>query len=313
MEFKFKYTDKIVGIFVLLSIFLLLFVFILIIFNQKFFTKKFYFSSAFNDANGLKLNQDIIFKGFKIGKINKITLNASNQIDVDFFIYEKYINRITENSILNKASNPISGSSIIFTQNEFNNRIADEYSFIPSLDTKAGQFLLEIGEVEKKADDISNIISNIDKFMASLNKDRNADDNSIARILVNTADIVESVKGELDSIDTILTNVKLLSNKMKTPDGLVQRLIDPEGDIMFKSIKSSLDNLALIMSDLAVVSKILNSKSKDIENIITDSKMTMKDAQDIIEGLKTNTVLKNIINEDEEQDVVKDSIRDRDF
>ncbi len=313
MNFKFRYTDKIVGVFVISSLIFLFGIIMLIIFNQKIFTKKYTFKTQFEDANGLKLNQDIIFKGFKIGKIKKISLNMNNLVDVDFYIYSKYIDRIKENSVLNKASNPITGSKIVFIQNEVNNKIAEEFSFIPSLDTPEGELLLAMGEVEKQADSISNIFNTIEELLNSINSDGNAGDNSIARILVNTADIVESIKGELKHIDSILYNFKQFSGKMKTPDGLIQRMLDPDGELMFNSIKSSLDNLEIMMEELSVFSKFINSQSKQIETMLIEGKITMTEAQDVIEGIKNNPLIKAGIQEKKEQEIVRESIRDRDF
>jgi phospholipid/cholesterol/gamma-HCH transport system substrate-binding protein len=314
MNFKFKYTDKIAGVFVLLSLVIFITSMLFIIMNQRWFERKYTFRTQFADAAGLKTNQDIFFKGFKIGKIKNFNLNRNNNIDAEFFVYERYIDKINEYSVLNKSVNPLTGGSTIsYTANLTHNRIADEYSFIPSLDFDEGKLLLAFGEVEKKADAISNIVGELEQIVKSVNSDHNPEAGSIARILVNTADIVESVKGEMKNIDRILFNAKLLSEKIKSPDGLVQRLIDPTGDIMFNSIKGSLDNLQLIMADLAVFSKMLNKSSGQIETLLLESNQTIKSTNDVLEGLKNNPLLKGGIQEKKEQEVVKDSIRDRDF
>jgi phospholipid/cholesterol/gamma-HCH transport system substrate-binding protein len=313
MTFKFKYTDKIVGLFIILSLFLLLIASILILFNQKIFTKKFYFFTQFSDAEGLKINKEIIFKGFKIGKIKKIDLNRENFVNVEFYIYGGFIDKIKEDSVINKASNPITGSTLMFIPNIRNTRIADEYSYIPSLDTKEGEMLITLGEVEKQADSISNIIDNIDIFLASLNSDHNASDNSIARILVNSADIVESIRNEMENIDQILYNIKILSRRIRNPDGLVRRMLDPDGEIMFNAIQSSLDNLEIMMAELTAFSQFINGQSKQIETLLLEGKMTMEEAQDVIEGIKNNPLIRGGIEEKKEQEIIKESIRDRDF
>jgi phospholipid/cholesterol/gamma-HCH transport system substrate-binding protein len=313
MNFKFKYTDKIVGIFVILSLFIFIGAALLIILNQKWFERKYTFRTQFADATGLKPNQDIFFKGFKIGKIRSFVLNRNNVIDSEFFIYERYIEKINEYSVLNKASNPLTGSMVIFTPNLMHNRIADEYSFIPSMDFDEGKLIQAAGEVEKKADAISNIISEVEQLLKAVNSDHNPEAGSIARTLVNTADIVESVKGDMKNIDRILYNTRLLSEQMKTPDGLVQRLIDPTGDIMFNSIRKSLDSLQSVMANLSVFSTFLNSQSNQIESLLLESKDTMKQAQDVLEGIRNNPLIRGGIQEKKEQEEVKQTIRDRDF
>ncbi|MBN2547408.1 MAG: MCE family protein [Spirochaetes bacterium] len=313
MNFKFKYTDKIVGAFIILSILLLLISSFLIIFNKKIFTKKFFYKTQFYDAIGLKLNQDIIYKGYKIGKIYNFNLNKQNTIDTIFYIYSDYIDKINENSVINKSNNPLTGTSIILESNLTNNRIADEYSFIPSMDMPESQLMVKNGEIEKKSDTFSTILEDVGSIVSSLTRDHNADENSIVRILVNTADIVESIKGEMVHINTILYNFKLLSNKMQTPDGLVQRLLDPDGTIMFNSLQKSLDNLASMMGELNEFSQFINGQSTQIETLLVESKMTMKQAQEVIEGIRNNPIIRAGISEKKEQDVIKQNIRDRDF
>jgi phospholipid/cholesterol/gamma-HCH transport system substrate-binding protein len=310
MNFKFKHTDRIVGLFILISLFLFFLSIFLIVFNQNIFTKKIYFKTQFQDADGLKINKDIMFKGFKIGRIKNFNLNNDNLVNVDFYIYSKYKDKVKLHSVINKSSNPLTGSTILLLPSIKTNEIEKEHSFIPSMDSKEGQMLAALGEIEKKADSITNIINNIDTFLASLNKDNNASDNSIARILVNSADIVESIRGQMNTINGIFANLKVLSNNIKNPDGLAQRILDPGSD----SIKNSLDNLEIIMQELSTFSKFLNSQSDQIESILVEGKNTMQDAQDVIESIKSNPLIRGgLPSNKKDTTTIKESIRDRDF
>jgi phospholipid/cholesterol/gamma-HCH transport system substrate-binding protein len=313
VNFKFKYTDKIVGFFVVLSFLILLGVSFLIIYNQRLFTKKYTFHTSFEDANGIKPNKDILFKGFKIGKIKNFELNRFNWIDVEFFIYETYIDRIRENSVLNKSANPLTGSQIVFIPNMTSDQLAREGSIIPSLDMKEGELLLARGEVEKQADQISNIINSVNDLLKSINDDDNPDANSISRILVNTADSVEQLNRQLQTVDAILGNVELFSEDLREPEGLVQRLIDPDGDIMFNSLQKSLASLADAMEDLSELTTFLRGQENQIESLLIESTTTLDQAQEVIEGIRNNPLVKSGITEKKDQDLVKESIRDRDF
>lgn len=313
MKLRFKYTDKIVGLFLLISLAFLIGAIFLIIYNNKMFTKKYHYYSQFDNANGLKINQNIFFKGFKIGRVTKISLNTNNLVDISFFVYKNYIDKITVNSVLNKASNPITGSRIVFIPNSIETEIAPEKSMIYSLDTKEGKLLLANGEVKKKADAISNIIASISDLLNSLNSDRNADDNSIARILVNAADSVEKINKELLTVDKILKNIKFLSYQMKSPDGLVKRLIDPSGEFMFNSIQISLDQLSSMMKDLHKFSTFAVGQTDQIESLILDSQTTIDNVNDVLEGIKNNPLIKGGITEKKDQETIKQTVRDRDF
>lgn len=386
MKFKLKYADQIVGIFILICVIVLFFVIILVIYNQKIFTKKIYFTSRFNDKIGLKINQDIFFKGFVVGKITNYKLNNvpekmkefdfeyhilskirkryenyenviyfvnskyfyenkhfflkqditkedyitllkiferidfANTVEIDFFIYEPYLNIVKENSVLNKVSNPLSGATIVLIPNSYSENIASPGAFIPSLDIEEGVALLTKGQIKKQADTISNIIKSIEEILASINSDRNADQNSIARILVNTADSIEILKKDLAKFETVINNFseitynfKSLSNELKDPDGMARRLIDPEGEIMFNSIQKSLDSLSDMMEQLANFSYFINSQSKQIEMLLTQSRETIKEAQDVIEGIKNNPLIKGGITKKKSQEEIKQTVREKDF
>ncbi|HOJ63974.1 MAG TPA: hypothetical protein PLE45_06090 [Spirochaetota bacterium] len=386
MKFKLKHADKIVGLFLLVCIVILFLSIILVIYNQKIFIKKVYFTSRFNDKIGLKINQDIFFKGFVIGKIVNYRLNSvpkkmatfdfeyhilakitkkyenyslildfvnskyhyenkhyllekniskedyikllkifenigfANSVEIDFFIYEPYINIIKENSVLHKASNPLSGATILLIPNSYSENIAKPGSFVPSLDIEEGIALLSKGEIKKQADVISNIIKSVEDILASINSDRNADQNSIARILVNTADSIEILKRELLKFENVINNFnditynfKSLSIELKDPDGMAKRLIDPEGDIMFNSIQKSLNSLSEMMDQLAKFSYFVNSQSKQIEMLLNQSRNTIKETQDVIEGIKNNPLIKGGITEKKSEETLQKTVREKDF
>ncbi|HNZ27577.1 MAG TPA: hypothetical protein PKK13_10140 [Spirochaetota bacterium] len=254
-------------------------------------------------------------------------LGYANTVDIDFFIYENYYDIMKENSVINKASNPLTGTSISLLTNNFTVNPAKPNSYIPSLDTDEGKLILSLGQVKERGDAISSIVNNVNQILASLNSDRNPEQNSISRILVNGADSVELLKKELYVVDRILKNTndviknffeitenfRELSVNMKEPEGLVKRLVDPDGEFMFNSIKKSLDGLSDIMEQLLTFTQFINGQSSDIETLLLQSKDTMKDLNDVIEGIKNNPLIKGGITDKKSQVPVKENIRDKDF
>lgn len=310
MKFSFRHTDKIVGAFMLSALFLLLLSIIFVLVNQKLFTKKYYYKTQFSDRVGIRVNTDIVFNGFVIGKLQKFSLNEKDMVDVDFFIYEEYHTRITNNSVLSRTSNPIAGSTVTFIRNYHTDIVASEGSVIPSLDMEEGRMLVSKGIVKPRADAISNILSNVDNILASLNDDRNADANSLARILVNSADIVEKLKGEVFIIGEMLENFKTLSYSMKDADGLVQRLVDPSGEYMFNSLQKSLAELAMVMENFNNFSGFVNSRQKEIELLMLDGKRSVDETRMVIEGVRNNPLIKGGITPKVEQAPANTNLRE---
>lgn len=182
--------------------------------------------------------------------------------------------------------------------------------FIPSLDTEEGKMLLAAGTIKSKADIINNIIGNVDGILASLNTDRNADANSIARILVNSADIVEELKSDLLSFSQMLNNFKELSYDMKDADGLVQKLVDPNGEYMFNSLQNSLNELVYTMENLSKFSAFVNNQQKEIEMIMIEGRKSIDETQLVIEGLKNNPLIKGGIAPRKDETPTNNNMRD---
>ncbi len=317
MKFLFKYADKISGAFILVSLFLFFGAIILILINQKVFIKKVYFNTRFEDSRGLKKNTEINFNGFIIGKVEDYRLNDKDTVDVDFFIYETYINRFTINSVLNKSVSPLSGSTVEFLKNDTTHELYQEFSFVPSLDTKEGKLIMASGAVKKKADAISNIISQVDELLSTLNSDNNQNNTAIGRILLNTADTMGLLKNTVDKVNQemitfgqILSNFEALSYDMKDADGLAQRLVDPTGEYMFNSLQLTLKDLSKITDDLQSFTGFLTGQTKQIETVLMESKIAMQQAQDVMEGIKNNPLIKGGIPVQKGQTVINQNLRE---
>lgn len=325
MKFTFKYLDKVVGVFVFVSIIILTGVtFILLNDTFRFFREDSFYYANFNDARGLS-NADVVYKGFNIGKIKQTTIfedesNNQTYARATILIYEEFKNKVVVNSVFNKSTSPLGGTTIEFIPNKQRSELIPEYNDILTLDSKEGKQLLEMGLIEAKEDSLTGILKNIDEILQSLNDDKNPEANSIARILVNVADITEQINKDLlivenilYSTDGIFDNIEDLSEEISNPDNLVGRLVDPEGKIIFEPINRSLESLADALSELNELSQFLNAQSGDIETILLEGKNTLQEAQDVMEGLKNNPLLRGGISEKPEQETMKETIRDRDF
>ena len=107
MKFRIRFVDQVVGIFVLIALAALVVILVLMGMNQRWFAKNYYYSSRFESASGLSIGMPITLKGFEIGKIDEITLNEENNVDVVFYIYDTFYEKVKPNSVLELATNPL--------------------------------------------------------------------------------------------------------------------------------------------------------------------------------------------------------------
>jgi len=356
MKFRIRFADQVVGAFIIIAILLVAVLTILIGLNQRWFSKNYYFSSRFNSASGVAPGTDITFKGFSIGKIEGIALNKENTIDVRFYIYDTYIDKVTTNSILELTSSPIPGlgGGLVFYQGKGGIPAAKD-SFVPSYESIEAQTLIaeDLVDMPLKDDTISRLLGNANRLMESINRTVNhlnlaiegRGGGQIRDILSNANGTIASLRASLNEggdIDNILgqvstlmydvqliaKNVGQMSEEFKDPKGLVPKLLGEgsistflsDNDKLYKQVSGLLvqvDGLLVTVNSAAKdVGSMTNSLSREIpkiSSILADAKTALQSAQDVMQGLKNNPLLKGGISDKPQQETRLDSLRKENF
>ncbi len=338
MNFKFRHTDKIVGLFVLIALVALILSFSAIMIKQKFFVKKYVFHTRFIDAIGLSNSTILSFRGFEIGKIKQFSLNKNNYIDADFVIYEKYMDKMLEFSAISKAVNPVtSKSSLEFLQGPNPGKRLHEGSFIPSLDTPEGNVLLFSGKVKKSGDVVSSILSSIDNMllnltqdnnpdkgalfrmlynlanatgnmnaslmelntlMANLHKDNNPEDGALFRAIANLADLTEDFQQTNAKVNQLLSSTNELTDAYKDPNGLALKLLDPTGKNFIEPMHESILKINTNLNEINKILLYLNSQTPIMSSILIQGDQTLRSSQKAIEGINNNPLIRSGISKD---------------
>ena len=179
MSFKFKHTEKITGVFILLAVVILIIGTIVISVSKKTFVKTHVFKTLLSDAAGLSTATPLSFKGYEIGRVKKFLLDKNNNIDVELGVYKEYREKIVKGSAIYRLNNPITGeTSLVLLQprrpyppaSVFGGigSVLDEGEYIPSLDMEDGQELLEENVIEKSGETVSLIFDEARVFVSNL-------------------------------------------------------------------------------------------------------------------------------------------------
>ena len=107
MKFKIRFADQIVGIFVLVAIVCVAVILISIGGQSAVVRQELPLHEPFLSGDGLSSGMPIMLKGFEIGRISRISLNAQNQVDVRFYVQDTYYDRVKPNSVLELTSSSI--------------------------------------------------------------------------------------------------------------------------------------------------------------------------------------------------------------
>jgi phospholipid/cholesterol/gamma-HCH transport system substrate-binding protein len=266
MKLRYRFANQVVGIFVILALALTVALIILMGANQRWFKKNYYYHAQFTTASDLSTGMAISFRGFTIGKVTDITLTDDNNVDVEFYIQEEYIDKVRENSLIQLVSSPIGGGQLVFHQGATPTPPPPEGSLIPNYESKQGFRLREEDQVIvlRNTDPIAQALSQLDPILlnvdrvlsnlAVLTDDLNAafqGDTSgplggvlvsaeaavmeLQATVVRVNQVIESTTAEVDAllveVQGITNTLEATTAELRDPTGLIPRLLDPSGSI----------------------------------------------------------------------------------
>jgi phospholipid/cholesterol/gamma-HCH transport system substrate-binding protein len=239
MKFKIRFADQIVGIFVLVAIVCVAVILISIGVNQRWFARNYSFTSRFASGDGLSAGMPIMLKGFEIGKISRISLNAQNEVDVRFYVQDTYYDRVKPNSVLELTSSSIGlGASLRFHPGTNQLPPQTEGSFIPALDSDEGRRLVEqrLVEIPKGEDVIGSVIAKLNPLLDEARL-------TVSEIRRIAGSVDDAVAGRAGPLGTMVNNLSVTPAK-------VNRAVD---DVSLR-INTLLDKITVISDNLADIS-----------------------------------------------------------
>lgn len=318
MKFKIKYADQVVGLFVILSIVALGVVIILLGINQRWFAKNYYFRTEFGSSAGIAPGTSLLMRGFTVGKIDRVTLNQRNQVDVSFYIYDTYIDKVRENSLVELSVSPIGlGSQLLFHPG-LSDVYLEEGGLIYSTDMEQGWVIMDEGlaDIPPKDDTITRLLFNINPVLENANR-------TLASINRTLTEVNRALAGQSTGplggiLGDIQASTARIPRTIDTVDGI---LVDSQSrlgqvldqvDGILLGANETVENVAAITSNLEVTTAALQDPTGlvprlldpsgslktflDDDNQLFDSVMVMMD--DLERSVRTvRTMISSVNNE----------------
>ncbi|QTQ17006.1 MlaD family protein [Treponema parvum] len=309
MKFKIRYADQIVGFFAVAAAVALVASVFLIGSKQRWFSKDYYYITEFESGSGLSAGMPVLYKGFTVGKIKSIRLNSNDSVEVQFYIYDTYYDRVREGSVVEFNVSPIGlGNQFLFYPGNGTGLI-EEGELIPRVDSAEGRKRVETGivTVPKKDDTISNFISQANRILTDVSWILSRIDEALegrgSAPLTNTIHSVELMTENVSEITQTLNrdlsditqNIKGITDALNTtansPDGIVPSLVDPNGKI-FPELGAAVAHTSAAIENLEKATAALPSQFPQISGLVSELQTTLQSAQDVLEALKNNPLLK---------------------
>jgi phospholipid/cholesterol/gamma-HCH transport system substrate-binding protein len=335
MKFTIRFADQIVGALIILALGILIFVIFMLGSSQRWFSRDYQFKTYFSSASGLSQNMPVLYKGFTIGHVKTITLSDDDRVEARFTIFDTYIDRVRQGSLVEVLVSPIGGlggNQFMFYPGRGTD-LVDEGELIPSVNSSEGKQLLAAGlAVRPERDDsLNNIMNRAGTLLATLNDTiselQGSDQTDLGRIVRHleqtTARLpgaVEKIPRDLEtSLDSLLTqlepileNLRTLSDSLANPDGTVMSVLDSDGPV-YTDLTMSLNAISKTLRNLEKTSEFIPAQLPQVAALLSDLQTALRTAEDVLVALTNNPLLKRGIPEHRENPAGGSSPRDLEF
>jgi len=331
MKFSIRFADQIVGALIILAMVILVFVIFMLGSSQRWFSRDYIFKTYCPTASGLSKNMPVQYKGFTIGRVRSFEL-VGEQVEVRFTIFDTYIDRVKNGSLVEVLVSPIGGLG----GNQFNffpgmgKDLIPEGDIIPSVNSDEGRQLVAMGLAvhPERNDNISNIMNSVGTLLGTLNvilKDmeeafEGTERTGLGRTMGGLqqmvqklpADIEDTITRLMTQIEPILVNLRHVSDKVSDPDGPIESILDVDSDV-YKNLVKSLDALAGTLQNVEKTSQVLPSQAPQLAAMITEVRALINTLQDVGTAAKNNPILRGGVPEKKEINTGGANTRDMEF
>jgi phospholipid/cholesterol/gamma-HCH transport system substrate-binding protein len=339
MKFSIRFADQVVGTLIILALGILIFVIFMLGSSQRWFSRDYYFYTYFPSASGLSQNMAVQYKGFTIGRVKSIRLDENDQVEVRFSIFDTYIDRVRNGSLVEIIISPLAGlggNQFVFYPGT-GTELLSEGDTIPVASSPEGRQLLAVGLAQRpeRDDSVSNIINSIGNTLADLNslivevQDAfvGTDKTSLGRTMAGVegaatglqvmaeklpSDFEEALDRIMVQLEPLLINLRDFSEKLDDPDGSISAILDSDGDV-YQDLVKSLDALSGTLKNLEEATDFLPAQIPRIAVVINDLHTTIEIFEDVLIALINNPLLKKGVPEHSETKPGGVHIRDMEF
>ena len=307
---RFVNIEKKVGSFVLAAVIGIIAVVVFIGIQQEIFIPKTKIFFIAGSGQGINESMAVKLSGFKIGRVEKLSLDDIARVKVDLFINTKYMRWIKTDSKAKLTKEGLIGESIIeITPGSMNASIIPEKGMITferekgvgeiaeELKNEIKPVMTEIKEIihyiNDPQGDVKQTLQNINKLSSDLSATREHADTLLKDTNKN---ITSAVKG----VDSLLGSTK---ETISTVDNMIKK-IDKEIPPMLEKVNTGLENIQKTTEELK---KTAEQSASNIPPLLEKGNMLIEDTQEVVNSVKQIWPIRLFIETHEEKTLKMDS------
>ncbi|MDR2630110.1 MAG: MlaD family protein [Spirochaetaceae bacterium] len=314
MKFKIRFADQIVGFFIVAALVVLVFVIVMLGSKQRWFAKDYFFKTYLDSASGLGDNMVVQYKGFPIGNIKSFVLTDEDKVEVTFSIYDKYVSRVRQGSLVELMVSPIGLGNQFLFYSGLGEELLEEGDLVPVVHSPQADNLIKMGlaRVPPRDDSITQLLVQVDEILTQFNTELLPEVNVILHdldgVLVEVKDALAGTEktslgrtlGGIDtlvnvSLEPILADIKkisgdleILASELIDPEGMIFTVLDTEGSV-YTNLEASLKSVSGTLGNLEKATAVLPSQ---VPGIVSELRDALRSAEDVLTALLNNPLLK---------------------
>lgn len=214
--------------------------------GKNVFSRTNIFYAVYNRVDGLKVTNDVVLSGYKVGTVKNIEFEEGHtgRIIVTLLVEKKYL--VPKNSVAKLISSDIMGGKAIRLELAPNQEYHSQGdTLLASIETGLlDQLIFEMAPIKDKAeslmDDLGKVLTAIDQVLNPQNQE------SISRSFTSLSNSLENIDGASKSLDELLTS-----------DASDLRMILSNLNELTHSLKGNASGVDTVINNLAAISDTL--------------------------------------------------------
>jgi phospholipid/cholesterol/gamma-HCH transport system substrate-binding protein len=300
---RFANLEKKVGVFIGVAVLVIILVFIGIFVKQDLFlrTTTLYFQTG--SAVSLYESMPVTMRGFKIGKVDQITLEPGATVKVKLEINNDYMHFVTQGSIVHLIGKSLFDDGTLQIRTHHLTAVPVEADAVLPFEREPG-----MGDIATKLfKDIEPILADVQRLTTSIN-DPKGDIHQILVKLNQTSGQLADTTAHLDTLvqraeTTVQSNGLKLTKVLDASHSAVTQL-DGSLHITLQKADAVLDNLQATTSDIR---KLAASSVEEVPPMLQEGRATVEDTREIVDSAKKSWPIRNMIEPAREQSLPSDS------
>ncbi len=314
MKIKFNQFERVAGLFILAAIGGTILTAASVAVKQGWFEKKIYFSSIFENADGVHQGTVVQMAGLKAGAVEKVELLALNKIKVDYYVLGKFQLRIKSDSQAQLLRPFIIGERVLdISVGSENGQSLVDGSQIDSIEALDLMTLLSGKKLNVAMQEIGGLVENMRVMIDAFAKKDRAE--AVVRMFDRTEKLMKGMDVmvyEVIKLSQQVTKdeqIPVVLNQLATTLGEVNKILpemnqaDPE---IGKTVSSMLSNVNKLSLDLQVLGPALQASGPELPGATKRAIEALNETVIMLKAMQKSIFIRGSVEEVREEESRRD-------